>query len=306
SQDGRAATMGEKLDRTGGIGNVTDYLIDPAGTVSYGITTFSNGTPDIQPEEAKTKTFGGVYRPAWAEGLSVSLDWYSVEVTDNINQIGAGQVVSGCYQDGDVDLCQFITRSGEPSLEDPSINYISLVGVPFFNQESVKAVGVDFEVGWRRDVDWFGGGEFLGVRLLGSYLKERSNTNSVGVTTELQGGFGSPEWTAVLSGNYSRGPLSVAMTTRYTDSMLINRNWNFNGSSTRWDVFDNTVRAEVLVDARVGYRFNTGGGDLNLFLNINNLFDRDPEEFLTGAFNSGFTTGTGLGVTGDQRGRRYT
>src|SRR5690606_41280763 len=66
--------MGEKFDRTGGIGNVTDYLIDPAGTVSYGITTFSNGTPDIQPEKATTMTFGGVYRPAWAEGLSVSLD----------------------------------------------------------------------------------------------------------------------------------------------------------------------------------------------------------------------------------------
>jgi iron complex outermembrane recepter protein len=306
SQDVRAATMGEKFDRTGGIGNVTDYLIDQAGTVSYGITTFSNGTPDIQPEEAKTMTFGGVYRPAWLDGLSVSLDWYSVEVTDNINQITAGQVVSGCYQDGDVDLCQFITRSGPPSTEDPSINYISLVGVPYFNQNSVKAVGVDFEMGYRRNVDWFGGGESLGVRLLGSYLKERSNTNSVGVTTEIQGVFGQPEWTALLSGNYNRGPLSLAMVTRYTSSTLINQNWNFNGSSTRWDVFDNKVGTEVLVDARIGYNFDMAGGNLNLFLNINNLFDRDPQSFLTGAFNSGFSTGTGLGATGDLRGRRYT
>ena len=306
SQDVRAATMGEKFDRTGGIGNVTDYLIDPAGTVSYGITTFSNGTPDIQPEKATTMTFGGVYRPAWAEGLSVSLDWYSVEVTDNINQITAGQVVSGCYQDGDVDLCRFITRGGEPSIENPSVNYISLVGVPYFNQESVKAVGVDFEVGYRRSVDWFGGGELVGLRLLGSHLKERSNTNSVGVKTELQGGLGSPEWTALLSGNYARGPLSIMMMARYTDSMLINRNWNFNGSSTQWDVFDNEVASEILVDARFSYSFDTRGGNISMFLNINNLFDRDPEELLTGAFNSGFSTGTGLGVTGDLRGRRYT
>lgn len=306
SQDVRAATMGEKFDRTGGVGNVTDYLIDPAGTVSYGITTFSNGTPDIQPEEARTKTFGAVYQPAWAQGLSASLDWYEVEVTDNINQITAGQVVSGCYQDGDVDLCQFITRGGEPSLEDPSINYISLVGVPYFNQNSVKASGVDFEIGFRTDVDWFGGGESVNVRVLGSYLKERSNTNSVGLTTELQGNFGLPKWTALVSGSYNRGPLSLSMTTRYTDSMLINPNWNFNGSSTRWDVYDNKVNTEVLVDARVGYNFAAAGGNLGLFLNINNLFDRDPHEFLTGAFNSGFSTGTGLGVTGDERGRRYT
>jgi len=306
SQDVRAATMGEKFDRTGGIGNVTDYLIDPAGTVSYGITTFSNGTPDIQPEEARTKTFGGVYRPAWASNLSISLDWYSVEVTDNINQITAGQVVSGCYQDGDVDLCRFITRGGEPSVENPSVNYISLVGVPYFNQESVKAVGVDFEIGYRRNVDWFGGGELIGLRLLGSHLRERSNTNSVGVKTELQGALGAPEWTAMLTGNYNRGPLSVSMTTRYTDSMLINRNWNHIGSSTQWDVLDNTVRSEVLVDARVTYAFDTANGNLSLFFNVNNLFDRDPEELLTGAFNSGFSTGTGLGVTGDLRGRRYT
>src|SRR5690606_252597 len=31
SQDVRAATMGEKYDRTGGIGTVTDFLANPAG-----------------------------------------------------------------------------------------------------------------------------------------------------------------------------------------------------------------------------------------------------------------------------------
>src|SRR5690606_37532273 len=53
SQDVRAATMGEKFDRTGGVANITDYLLDPGGGFSYGITTFSNGTPDIEPESAK-------------------------------------------------------------------------------------------------------------------------------------------------------------------------------------------------------------------------------------------------------------
>lgn len=305
SQDVRAATMGEKFDRTGGIGNVTDYLLDPAGTVSYGITTFSNGTPDIMPEEAKTMTIGVVYQPDWLDGLSFSADWYSVEVVDNINQITANAVVSGCYQDNDVDLCQFITRTGPPSDQDPNINLISLVGVPFYNQASVKAAGVDFELGYRTSVDWFGGGENVTLRLLGSYLRERSNTNSVGNKTELQGVFGQPEWTANLSANYNRGPLALSMVARYTDATLLNQNWNHNGASTRWDVFDNRVNSQVIWDARVGYNFDVAGGRLNVFLNINNLFDKDPNEFLAGAFNSGFSAGTGLGVTGDMRGRRY-
>jgi len=304
SQDVRAATMGEKFDRTGGIGQITDYLLDPGGGVSYGITTFSNGTPDIQPEHAKTKVFGVVYQPSWAENLSASVDWYNVEVTNNINQITAAQVVSGCYVDNDVDLCRFITRSGPPSDEDPSINYISLVGVPYFNQASVRADGIDFEVAYNRAVDWFGGSR-VSVRLLGSYLEERSNTNSAGVKTEVQGRFGFPEWTASLWTGLIRGPLSVTLTTRYTDEQLINPNWNFNGTSTRWDVADNTVAAETLVDARVAYRFETRGSNINLFATINNLFDKDPEEFLNAPFSSNFSTGTGLGVTGDMRGRRY-
>ena len=46
-------------------------------------------------------------------------------------------------------------------------------------------------------------------------------------------------------------------------------------------------------------------GSLNLFANINNLTDTGPEEFLNAAFNSNQAAGTGLGVTGETRGRRY-
>src|SRR5690606_39924615 len=144
----------------------------------------------------------------------------------------------------------------------PGVTYAPLVGVRYFNTGWGRGVGAASGLGYRGGVDGFGGGESVGLRLLGSYLKERSNTNSVGVKTELQGALGAPEWTAMLTGNYNRGPLSVSMTTRYTDSMLINRNWNHNGSSTQWDVFDNTVRSEVLVDARVTYAFDTANGNL--------------------------------------------
>ena len=199
-----------------------------------------------------------------------------------------------------------ITRGGPPSNEDPSINYISLVGVPYYNQAAVEAKGIDFEVNYRRNVDWFGGGEFIGMRLLGSWLDERNNIAANGNVTELAGSFGLPDWTSVLSGNYNRGPLSLGLSVRYTDSMLMNRNWNFNGLSTRWDVADNEVASETVVDARFNYRFQMGNGDLSLNFNVNNLFDTDPEEFYFGAFSSNFSTGTGLNWTGEDRGRRYT
>jgi outer membrane receptor protein involved in Fe transport len=304
SQDVRAATMGEKFDRTGGVANVTDYLLDAGGGVSYGVTIFSNGTPDIRPESARTKVFGFVYQPQWADGISASVDAYTIEVTDNINQITAAQVVSGCYVDNDVDLCNFITRTGPPSTQDPSINFISLVGVPYFNQASVKAEGVDLEINYRKDVDWFGGGA-VNVRFLGSHLAERSNTDSAGNKTEVQGRFGFPEWTGVVSGSFVKGPLSVGLTARYTGEQLINPNWNFHGTSTRWDVADNTLESEVLMDATVRYRFGKGDSRITFFATINDLFDEGPQEYLALPFSDTFSTGTGLGVTGDERGRRY-
>jgi iron complex outermembrane recepter protein len=305
SQDVRAATMGERFDRTGGVASVTDFLEDPAGgsAVTYTVTQYSGGSPDIQPEEAKTFTAGLIYQPRWVEGFSVSTDWYSIEVKDNINQYSATGVVSGCYLDGDQDLCALITREGDPSVINPGVNRISLIGVPYINQNSVIAKGVDFEVGYRTDVGWFGGG-LVGVRLLGSYLRENSSTNSAGVTTETTGVFGLPKWNYILSGNFNRGPLGVSMLARYTGRTVQNLNWNWRGASTRWDVLDNTIESQVIVDARANYRFQVGGGTLNVFATINNLFDEDPIPFLT-TFDGFFTNATGNGVVGDLRGRRY-
>jgi outer membrane receptor protein involved in Fe transport len=309
SQDVRAATMGEKFDRTGGISapfNDLGIPNTPSANPPYSSTQYSNGTPDIKPEISKTKTLGFVYQPTDVSGLNVSVDWYQVRVRDNIQQTTAQTVINGCYLENEPFLCSLITREG-PLLN--GVNQISLIGVPYYNQNAVEAKGIDFEVNYRKDVDWFGGGELVGMRFLSSWLDERNNIASTGTVTRLAGTCettltcGLPEWTALIQGNYNRGPLGLSLSVRYTDSMLYNRAWNFNGTSTRWDVADNEIASETIVDARFNYRFETGGGVLNLFLNVNNLLDIDAEEALN-IYSSNFSTGTGLGVYGENRGRR--
>jgi hypothetical protein len=303
SRDVRAANMAEKFDRTGGIGNVTDWLVDPDGDTSYSITRFSNGSPDIQPEDGSTKTMGVVYQPRWLKGLDMSLDWWSVQIDDNITQMGAGAVVDGCYLDGDPKLCALIIRGGPPS-DVAGINLISLVGQPYINQDSVKSVGYNFEAGYTTNVNWLGGGEVAGLRLLGVYLDENSYTNA-GAINYIEGTYGLPKWVITLAGNYNRGPFGLGINARYTSDQMINRNWNHNGTSTRWDVLDNTYDAEILVNLRVSYRFDITGGTLNVYTNISNLFDEGPQRYLGGAYWSGFGGATGLGAQGDRRGRRF-
>jgi outer membrane receptor protein involved in Fe transport len=318
SEDVRAATMGEKFDRTGGFSPpLNDFGITPT-PAAYTATIFSNGTPDIKPEQAKTSTFGFVYQPESIQSLSVSVDWYSVIIEDNIQQAGAQTVVTGCYQQSDPFLCSLITRGGPPSLENPAINYISLVGVPYFNQARVEAKGVDYEVNYRKDVDWFGGGEFIGVRFLGSFLDERTDINAAGVRTPLEGTFGVvptpngglPERSAVISGSYNRGPLSLSLVARYASEMIIQRTWNTGATGgaapALWDIADNEADAETVLDARFGYRLEAANGGIDLYINVNDLLDSEPEDFFTTVYSSNVAAGTGLNVTGENRGRRYT
>jgi iron complex outermembrane recepter protein len=176
----RAATIGEKFDLTGGLGQIADYLLNSTGSVTYQITQFSNGSPDIEPEKARTGTVGLVYMPGWLDGLSFSADWYSINVKDNIQQLGVGEVVRKCYKDNDQQLCNLIAHGGAPEtdINGNPITRITLVGNPYINQASVKAVGVDFELGYRTPVDWFGGVESINWRLLGRYVGENSSTSA--------------------------------------------------------------------------------------------------------------------------------
>jgi hypothetical protein len=190
--------------------------------------------------------------------------------------------------------------------------------VPYYNQARVEAKGIDYEINYRKDVEWFGGGESIGVRFLGSFLDERTDINAAGVRTALEGTFGVvptpngglPERSAVISGNYNRGPLSLSLVARYASAMTIQRTWNTGATGgaapALWDIADNEADAETVLDARFDYRFDTANGGMDLYFNVNDLFDTEPEDFFTGVYSSNVASGTGLNATGENRGRRYT
>jgi len=61
----------------------------------------------------------------------------------------------------------------------------------------------------------------------------------------------------------------------------------------------------IYVDLRLGYEFQMGGADLEIFGNVTNLFDRDPP--LTPAYSAflGYASQANPGVY-DTVGRRFT
>ena len=296
SRDVRAANLGERFDRTGGTANITDKGV--AGNPAYPVTIVQGGNPSVQPEKADTVTVGAVYRPEWLPGFDVSVDWLSVSLQGSIESFSAQQIVDACYVQNNADQCKFITRNA-------SDNKIFIVNQTVQNVSKAKISGIDFEMGYTKPVDWFGGGERIGTRLFATKLTENSTTSAAGVKTDRVGETGTyalPEWKFTANVNYTRGPLHVFVQGRYIDSGKLSATNNLNGV---WDVADNTVGSATYVDSRIGYDLPLASGKVQLYFNVNNLFDRAPPVAASySAFSAApFQVNTNLF---DQVGRRYT
>jgi hypothetical protein len=100
--------------------------IDPRGVQDSGLSQ-SNGVLsgaayvgyDLKPEHGKSFDWGLVYDPGFLPGFSVSLDYWRLYLNDTITNIDAQIVLNSCYDDPTNQLCGFIHR-----FSDGSINYI--------------------------------------------------------------------------------------------------------------------------------------------------------------------------------------
>jgi iron complex outermembrane recepter protein len=273
SRDVRAANLGERFDRTGGALSVRDPR-KPTTAPNVPVTLVQGGNPEVLPEKADTYTAGFVYRPGWLQGFDVSVDWLSVNVEGSIEQFAAQDIVNACYIQNDVDQCQNITLD--------SAGELSFVNQTYQNVSKAKISGIDLEMGYSRPVDWFGGGERLGVRLFASFLDENSTTNSTGVKTDRAGQVGTgqatlfalPEWKATASLSYSRGPFRSFVQLRYIGDGIYDTQ---NGiGPNNWIVADNDIGSIAYVDARLSWNMSIGDSDVELYGNATNLFDRAP------------------------------
>jgi iron complex outermembrane receptor protein len=283
SRDTRAGNMAERFDRTGGAANATDRKVPGAGEppipdpANYGFTIVSGGNPNIKPETGDTFTVGLVYRPNWMPGFSMSVDWLKVDLKDAIEALAVQDIIDLCYQQNDQDQCSRITRE----VGTDGIDRIIFINSARQNLGKATYEGIDFELAWGRRVNLLGGDERLTARLFGTYLIESSTTNYAGVKTERTGELVSqnPRRRANLNVGYTRGGFGLTLIGRYhgggRNSMALNRE-DADGNVATWDVADNHTGSSVYWDTRLSYRFNMGGGEAEIFGNVQNLFDRDP------------------------------
>lgn len=292
SRDVREASFSERFDAQGGGGGVTDPSRDDE---NVGITVVASGNPNLDAEKADTSVVGFVFEPqwAWAQGLSMSVDWYEVHIEDAISQIGAQDVVDRCHLQGIQEQCANIER-------DPNHGGITRVFRRFFNQDEAIVEGVDFEVRYSMEPNFFDSEfENLTFRLIGGKLLTRHDIEADGTVSERMETYTLPELTANLNAAYSLGPWSVQMQGRYIAGGKYNRNWVEGVDIDRNWIPSNTWWNGVL---RYSSELNNGGS-WNVGLTVVNMFDQHPPIVPSAGF---FGAGNqGASNQYDIYGRRY-
>ena len=229
----------------------------------------TGGNPDLQAEEADTITLGVVLTPT--DDLSISVDYWSIEIEETITGIGAENIVRQCAENGL--FCDAIVRSGSGSLWQGETGYVINAGL---NGGVNTWEGVDVAGTWTKDAL---GGTF-DVRLVGTYMLTKETEIPAADTYDCTGiissrCYASPEWRHTITASYdSNNFWAVTARWRYFGGI------DYDGGLTngKSDGVDTIVQGEVdsgesYLDLNATFRIldNT-----EILVGINNILDEEP------------------------------
>ncbi|HEX7238012.1 MAG TPA: TonB-dependent receptor, partial [Gammaproteobacteria bacterium] len=305
SRDVREPTFAERFDVQGGGGSINEVLPPSTTSQTFQITTTAVGNPDLTPEEADTTTAGIVIEPQ-KTGLQFSIDWYDIDLSDAIGQLGVQRIVDECRAAPGSQFCNYVFR-------DPNTNAVTAVRNPWLNINNARVRGLDYELLWNKDVDLFGNrDEALTLRFLAGRLLEDSTTTPGGAPVDLSGQLGEPENRGVATLRYQLGEWGFSWQQRYFGESEINNLTlqyvqfvpGVPVPAGRISLDDATVDAKTYTDLTVSYDkdLNNGRG-WQLSLAITNANDEDPP--VIPAFDQRFSAQTNPANSYDVYGRRF-
>jgi outer membrane receptor protein involved in Fe transport len=144
------------------------------------IKSINGGNPNLKPEKATTWTAGVVFEPRWVKNLSVTVDYYDIDVTTTIGTVGTATILAQCYTGNPAvtpQYCSLVTR-------DPTTGQITLVSDTFVNLKATETAGLDIGLNYKIQVDPFG---VFGLSFAGTWLNFYNQTNPDGTVIHGKG-----------------------------------------------------------------------------------------------------------------------
>jgi outer membrane receptor protein involved in Fe transport len=268
-----------------------------------GIQTVSGGNPDLKPEVARTYTGGVVLTPSFIPGLTISADYYQINLHNAITNVsGTNQAIANlCIASGGTSpFCSLYDRPFPYTNTTPA-NYPTLIRSQLLNAAFNTTEGEDYEIDYgfnMADVISDVAGQ-VNLRALLNVAPVNTSSSFPGAplqhTTQ-------PKGHATLFGSYSLGNWDV------------NVQWHwFSGGSnigvfgagqtyyaqSRYGSFsttDFTLAKKITLD---------NGAAMQVYFNVQNAFDSVPPYTVGSSGNPGSIFG-GIPQGEDVMGRYFT
>lgn len=230
------------------------------------------GNPNLKPEQGDTMTIGLAWSPTFLEGFTATLDWWSVDLDDGINNLDIDTIILSCLNSGSASSseCSNVMRRA-----NGSIDFVLDLNN---NAANVKVEGIDVSLDYKLNTDY---GRFS-TSLQWTHLLTRETTDFTG---------GTP--------NDFLGRHDIGNRASYFENQAkFALNWNYGNWSTSYliDYFsgitadvgngipgEQEIGSQVYTDLVVSYALPWYESTVSVA--INNVFDKAPP-YLSGGFNA--------------------
>lgn len=237
------------------------------------------GNPDLQEETSNALTVGIILTPSAIPRLSLSVDYWKIDIDNAINDIGIQTIVDRCVDlpTTDNQFCPLVHRGS-----DFVIDYVDVREI---NVSTLLAKGIDVQSAYSLPMPSLGILPAGNLRILvnGTYLitrEQQVDPTDPGSLVVDTGAGGFPRVRANLTLGYVSGGVSADFMTRYVGHQLGDRD------AAPEEREANRAGAKIYNDLVLAYTLQE---KYRLHLGINNLFDVIPPripEFFTGGGNT--------------------
>jgi len=243
------------------------------GPISGQINNFVGGNAGLTPEKSNTFTIGAVFQPEAVPGLSMSIDYYSIKITNAVSQISEQNILDACISDSL--FCERIHRN---PLNGRLIGGTETgVDVSLVNAAFQKTEGIDLAVNYSFDLN---GGDLGTVDLAfnGTHVIKNLNQDAeILAIDDCAGLVGNvclrpdPKWRWTQSVTWSYEDFTIFARWQHLSS--VGKDLVAFGNAPASDFALPTIPSVDYFDLSGTY---TVMENLTLRAGINNLFDKQP------------------------------
>ena len=240
-----------------------------------GYYSITGGNPDLLEEEATTTTLGFVLAPSGLPGMTMAVDYYSIELESTIAQVDGQLLINDCFA-----TLNFAGESCQAIVRDPNGNMLE-VHASTLNLSDRSVDGVDLSINYAFDElpTWASGSDgdaSLALQMFSSW--QFGNTTQVLPNlpaTDCAGYYSgtcstgairpTAAFRSIIRASYSTGPLTVSPEVNYVGALELHESSRKNQNGTQEGLY--------FVNLNGSWSFSE---NFSAYFGINNVFDNEP------------------------------